>query len=118
MELTSKRDGREVHWTTEALIELGMRKWAAQNIHAIAEDFGVSLRAVTSQLHWLEIPVRPRSEQSEIFDRARAEANIAAAGYKLVFCRRDSRFPYWTRRRAMTNSRRDTESGFFSGCFA
>jgi hypothetical protein len=118
LELTSKRNGREVHWTTHALIELGMRKWGAQHIHAIAKDFGVSLRAVTSQLNWLEIPPRPRSEQTERFERATAEANIAAAGYKLVFCKTNGRFPYWTKRRAMTNSKRDTLRGLYSGCFA
>ena len=76
IELTSKRGGREVHWTTPSLIELGMRKWAGQRIQAMAVDFGVSLRTITSQLHWLEIPSRPRREQTDHFDRAAAEANI------------------------------------------
>jgi hypothetical protein len=109
IELTSKRGGREVHWTTPSLIELGMRKWAGQRIQAMAEDFCVSIRTITSQLHWLEIPSRPRSEHTDHFDRAVAEANIQAADYKMVFCKSNSRFPYWTKRTKWNNAKRDKE---------
>lgn len=120
LELTSQRGGREVNWAanTKALIELGMRWWGGQRIGRIAEDFGVSYRTITSQLHWLQVKGFHRCEQTDSFDRAVAEANIKRAGYKLMFCKADSRFPYWADRVARTRSRRDVKVGFYDVGFA
>lgn len=120
LELTSKRNGLEVDWAgnPKALIELGMRCWAGQLISKMAEDFGVTYRAVTSQLHWLQVKSPSRTELSESFDRAVAEENIKRAGYKLMFCKSDTRFPYWAHRIARTKSKRDVKVGFYDVGFA
>jgi len=120
LELTSKRNGLEVDWAgnTKALIELGMRCWGGQLISKVAEDFGVSYRAVTSQLHWLQVKSPTRAELTESFDRAAAEENIKKAGYKLMFCKSDTRFPYWADRIARTRSKRDVKVGFYDVGFA
>ena len=120
LELTSKRNGLEVDWAgnTKALIELGMRCWGGQLISKMAEDFGVSYRAVTSQLHWLQVKSPTRTELTESFDRSVAEENIKKAGYKLMFCKSDTRFPYWADRIARTRSKRDVKVGFYDVGFA
>jgi hypothetical protein len=120
LELTSQRNGREVNWAgnTQALIEMGMRWWGGQRIDKIAVDFGVSYRTITSQLQWLQVKSLPRSELTDTFDRAVAEANIRKAGYKLMFCRSDSRFPYWADRVARTRAKRDVNVGFYDVGYA
>ncbi len=120
IELTSQRGGTEVAWSehTDALIEIGLRAWAGQRISRIAADFGVSYRTITSQLHWLEVRARPRSEQVDHFDRTLAEERVKAEDYKLGFTKSDPRFPYWFRRRAWTRSRRDVKVGFYNVGFA
>jgi hypothetical protein len=118
--LTSKRDGREVNWAEnpQALIEMGMRWWGGQRIDKIAEDFGVSYRTITSQLNWLQVKSLPRSELTDTFDRAVAEENIKKAGYKLMFCKSDGRFPYWADRVARTRAKRDVKVGFYDVGYA
>ena len=120
LELTSKRNGLEVDWAAnpKALIELGMRCWGGQLISKMAEDFGVTYRAVTSQLHWLQVKSPSRAELSKSFDRAVAEENIKKAGYKMMFCKSDPRFPYWAHRIARTKSKRDVKVGFYDVGFA
>lgn len=115
IELTSKRNGSEVDWAgnTAALIELGMRAWGGQRVAKIAVDFGVSYRTITSQLHWLRVEDRPRGEQTDDYDRERAEANIRKAGHMMFYCKSDSRFPYWANRVRRTKSRRDVKVGFY-----
>jgi hypothetical protein len=115
IELTSKRNGTEVDWAnnTAALVELGMRAWGGQRVAKIADDFGVSYRAITSQLHWLRVEDQPRGEQTDDYDREKAEAAIRKAGYKMFFCKSDGRFPYWADRVRRTRSRRDEKSGFY-----
>lgn len=118
--LTSKRDGREVNWAEnpQALIEMGMRWWGGQRIDKIAADFGVSYRTITSQLNWLQVKSLPRSELTDTFDRAVAEENIKKAGYKLMFCKSDGRFPYWADRVARTRAKRDVKVGFYDVGYA
>jgi hypothetical protein len=114
LELTSKRQGLEVNWADniEAFVDLGWRVWSGQRICRIAEDYGVSYRTITSQLHWLQAKARRRHDQTDDFDRARGEANAKAEGYTLSRCQTNSKFPYW-KVRHKTKSNRDIRNKFY-----
>ena len=119
IEIVSKTKGHGVNWedNAKALVFMSMCVWGGVRLAKIAEMFGVSYRTVTSQLNWLEAKSQPRHKQVDHYDRAVAEANIARAGYKLVYCRSNPKFPYWTARRCQTNSKRDKKTSFYDACY-
>ena len=119
IKLVSKRNGTEVDWpgSPGALIDIGLRCWAGQRPSKIAEDYGVSYRTITSQLHWLQIPSMPRSQQVDHFDPSIGEARMAEARYRMTFCVSDNRFPYWTHRLRREKSRRDVKAKLYEMAF-
>lgn len=119
IKLVSKRNGTEVDWpgSPGALIDVGLRCWSGQRPLKIAEDYGVSYRTITSQLHWLQIPTTPRSQQVDHFVPSIGETRIAEARYRMMFCVSDNRFPYWTHRLRREKSRRDVKAKLYDVAF-
>jgi hypothetical protein len=119
IKLVSKRNGTEVDWAGSpgALIDIGLRCWSGQRPFKIAEDYGVSYRTITSQLHWLQIPATPRGQLVDHFDPSIGEARMAEARYKMMFCVSDNRFPYWTHRLRREKSRRDVKAKLYEMAF-
>lgn len=119
IDLVSKRNGTEVDWpgSPGALIDVGLRCWSGQRPLKIAEDYGVSYRTITSQLHWLQIPTMPRCHQVDHFDPSIGETRMAQAKYRMMFCVSDSRFPYWTHRLRREKSRRDVKAKLYDVAF-
>ncbi|NPD66350.1 hypothetical protein HN018_23320 (plasmid) [Lichenicola cladoniae] len=117
--MQSKRGGSEVDWagSSGALIDIGMRCWSGQRPRKIAEDYGVSYRTITSQLHWLQIPTMPRTQQVDHFDPDIGNARMTEAKYKMMTCVSDERFPYWTHRMRREKSRRDVKAKLYDAAF-
>ncbi len=96
LELTSQRGGSEVAWAEniEALVEIGLRAIAGQRPKKIAEDYGVSYRTITSQLHWLHT-TNLRYPEVDHFDRSLAGQRMREDGWQIRYCAKDTRFPYF-----------------------
>ena len=109
-----RRPGIEIEWTPELSEELAMRKWANQKNTAIARDFGIAIRAITSHLYWLQIPKQRRSTATETYDPERARKNIEESGYTTAKCIANNRYSYWRHRRYRECSRRDVAAGLYA----
>ena len=114
-----KRGGREIEWVTPGephLLQrhLSWRRFSGQRPSKIAEEMGVSLRAVTSMLWWLQVPKLPREMDTDVYDAELAQRNIAFLGYKESKCVSNSNYMFWQHRLRRGRSRRDEKAGIYA----
>ncbi len=117
--LNRKRGGSEIIWVTPGEPHLlqrhvSMRRFSGQRPGKIAEALGISLRAVTSMLWWLQVPKLPRELDTDDYDPGLAQTNIAELGYREAKCVSNPNYIFWQHRMQRTRSRRDQKAGVYA----
>lgn len=95
-----------VYWTPELDAELANRYWANQHYEAIAAEWGLSARAISSRACRLELPRRERCKLITHYDHSMVDANIADARYVRRECLAIRGWFFWGQRNGMRTSKR------------
>ena len=117
--LDRKRGGSEIEWVTPGEPHLlqrhvSLRRFSGQRPGKIADALGISLRAVTSMLWWLQVPKLPRELDTDAYDPDVAQKNISALGYREAKCVSNPNYIFWQHRMQRTRSRRDEKAGVYA----
>ena len=117
--LDRKRGGSEIEWVTPGEPHLlqrhvSLRRFSGQRAGKIADALGISHRAVTSMLWWLQVPKLPRELDTDAYDPDVAQRNIAALGYREAKCVSNTNYIFWQHRMQRTRSRRDEKAGVYA----
>ena len=95
-----------VYWTPELDVELSNRYWANQHYEAIAAEWGLSARAITSRACRLELPRRERSKLVSHYDPSVIDANISEARYVRRECMFVRGWFFWGQKNGLRTSKR------------
>ena len=117
--LDRKRGGSEIEWVTPGEPHLlqrhvSLRRFSGQRPGKIAEALGISHRAVTSMLWWLQVPKLPRELDTDAYDPDVALRNITSLGYREAKCVSNPNYIFWQHRMQRSRSRRDQKAGVYA----
>ncbi len=117
--LDRKRGGSEIEWVTRGEPHLlqrhvSLRRFSGQRPGKIADALGISHRAVTSMLWWLQVPKLPRELDTDAYDPDVALRNITSLGYREAKCVSNPNYIFWQHRMQRSRSRRDQKAGVYA----
>ena len=95
-----------VYWTPELDAELANRYWANQHYEAIATEWGLSARSISSRACHLELPRRERCKLVRHYDPSMIDANIAEARYVRRECMFIRGWLFWGQKNGLRTSKR------------
>ena len=95
-----------VYWTPELDAELANRYWANQHYEAIAAEWGLSARSISSRACRLELPRRERCKLVTHYDPSMIDATIAEARYVRRECMFIRGWLFWGPKNGLRTSKR------------